>query len=134
MENTDRHVIPTTTRAAKEHEARRRQTYLFSRSTAGTTTVQIEKPPLVGGRDPRSKFLELLILGRYNLGSKYFRADFDVRILIGSADMRFQILANGQVVSREHEEIEVVWDPPERRGTDDKIVVQELFGIYQELV
>lgn len=48
--------------------------------------------------------------------------------------MRFQILADGQVVSKEHEEIEVVWDPPERRGTDDKLVVQEIFGIYQELV
>lgn len=58
MENTDRHVIPTTTRAAKEHEARRRQTDLFGRSSAGTTTVQNEKSPLVGGRDPRSDFLE----------------------------------------------------------------------------
>lgn len=68
------------------------------------------------------------------MGSKYYRADFDVRILIGSADMKFQIVADGEIVSKDHEEVEVIWEPPDRRRTDDKVVVEEVFGIYQELV
>lgn len=71
---------------------------------------------------------------RYSRGAQYYRAEFDVRILIGPADMRFQILSNDKVVSKDHEEIEVVWDAPDRRETDDKIVVEEVFGIYQEMV
>lgn len=50
----------------------------------------------------------MLILCSYNLGSEYFRADFYVRILVGSADMGVQILADGEAVSKDHEEIEVV--------------------------
>lgn len=74
-----------------------------------------------------------LTSSRYNRAPQYFLADFDIRILIGSADMKFQILADDKVVSMEHDEVQVIWDNPVRHQTDDKIVAENVFGDYQEL-
>jgi hypothetical protein len=50
----------------------------------------------------------------YNSGERYLRANFDVKVILGAADLKFQIWSkNGQVCSRDHDAIEVKWDPPE---------------------
>lgn len=55
---------------------------------------------------------------RYNLGPQYYRAEFDVRIIVGAADVKFQLWGdNNNRLSRDHEDIEVSWNAPgEQRG------------------
>jgi hypothetical protein len=58
----------------------------------------------------------------YNRGLKYLRADFDVKTVIGPADLKFQIWSKGGVCNRDHDSIDVRWDPPKTRtsaGTDE---------------
>lgn len=46
-------------------------------------------------------------------GHQYTCADFDVRVVVGSADLKFQLCSkDGQNFSKDHDEIEVTWDPP----------------------
>lgn len=49
----------------------------------------------------------------YNFGEKYLRAQFDVKVVLGAADLKFQLWSKGgRVCSKDHETIEVKWDPP----------------------
>jgi len=49
----------------------------------------------------------------YNLGPQYFRADFNVKVIIGAADLQFQFRSKeDQPFSRQHDAITVKWDPP----------------------
>lgn len=49
----------------------------------------------------------------YNRGQPYRRLELKVRVLIGAADLRFQIhTTDGKRLSKEHKAIEVRWDPP----------------------
>lgn len=69
---------------------------------------------------------------RYNFfRPQYFRAEFDVKILIGPADMKFQIFDKDGQISKDHEDIEVQWDPPSRKGIVPIVAEREVFGIYQ---
>jgi len=50
----------------------------------------------------------------YNFRPQYFRAEFELRILIGPADLRFQIWGKTGQLSRDHEGIEVQWNPTDK--------------------
>ena len=49
----------------------------------------------------------------YNFGEKYYRCRFDVRVILGAADLRFQLESrNRKILSGGHEAINVTWDVP----------------------
>lgn len=48
---------------------------------------------------------------RYNVRRQYYRAEFDMKVLVGPADIRFEIWTKDGMMSKAHEEIEVIWDP-----------------------
>ena len=52
-----------------------------------------------------------LTWSRYNFGKQYHRADFDLRLLVGPADLKFQLWSKNKQLSKDHEEIEVQWNP-----------------------
>ena len=45
----------------------------------------------------------------YNLGPEYFRAEFDMKVIIGAADLKFEMLGKDGVVSKPHSEVQVQW-------------------------
>jgi hypothetical protein len=45
----------------------------------------------------------------YNFKPKYYRAEFDVQVLVGSADLKFQVLGRNGALSKKHEDISVRW-------------------------
>ena len=48
----------------------------------------------------------------YNAGAEYLRADFDLKVVFGAADIKFQLLTkSGKVISDSHNNIEVKWEP-----------------------
>jgi hypothetical protein len=51
----------------------------------------------------------------YNLKPIYWRATFDVRVVVGAADLKFQLWNkdNRQIMSKEHEPIRVKWEAAE---------------------
>ena len=49
----------------------------------------------------------------YNRKEKYLRAKFDVKVILGAADLKFQLLTKDRkVISRDHDAIQVRWEPP----------------------
>ena len=48
----------------------------------------------------------------YNLGREYNRAEFEVRLIVGTG-LKFQIWSKDGIRSRDHDEIEVQWESPE---------------------
>jgi hypothetical protein len=50
----------------------------------------------------------------YDFGKEYNRAEFEVRMIIGTG-LRFEIWSKDGIRSREHEEIEVQWEGVEER-------------------
>ena len=48
----------------------------------------------------------------WNLGKRYELADFEVKIIPGSADLKFQLWNNGMLVNSPEDSIEVKWDAP----------------------
>lgn len=45
----------------------------------------------------------------YNCKPKYWLADFDVKVIVGSADLRFEMSGKDGVISKTHEQIAVQW-------------------------
>lgn len=46
----------------------------------------------------------------YNRGAKYWRAEYEVRAIIGTG-LKFQIWGRGGLLSKSHDEIAVNWQP-----------------------
>ncbi|KIW12405.1 hypothetical protein PV08_09682 [Exophiala spinifera] len=69
----------------------------------------------------------------YNFGPQYYRAEFDVKILVGSADLKFQIWGEGgRRLSKEHDEIEVSWSAPNSPVLQNPTSGEEInFGMYR---
>jgi hypothetical protein len=53
----------------------------------------------------------------YNRGPRYLRAEFDVKTLIGPADLGFQVWTKNGVCNTDHDSIDVKWDPPRIKST-----------------
>src|SRR5436190_17208288 len=65
--------------------------------------------------------VELKVKNRhwYNTGERYLRARFDVKVILGSADLKFQLWSKGgRIISRDHEVIAVKWDSATGAGVD----------------
>ena len=45
----------------------------------------------------------------YNSKPRYFRAEFSVRVLIGQASLKFEVVGKDGVISANHEDIKVEW-------------------------
>ena len=46
----------------------------------------------------------------YNTGQKYWRFRFDIKAVVGAADLRFVMLTKDKkVISSDHNAIEIVW-------------------------
>lgn len=56
----------------------------------------------------------------YNKGERYLRVRFDIRVIIGAADLKFQIQSkNNVVLNNDYDAIQVRWDPPQRSPKED---------------
>lgn len=62
----------------------------------------------------------------YSGGHQYRKAEFDVQVLIGPADLKFQTLGNDGVLSQSHDNIEVEWFSPSDTKTMRRPTVFEL--------
>ena len=48
----------------------------------------------------------------YSRGERYMRVNFDVRVILGPADVKFRMESKGRdVLSEEHDAIQVIWEP-----------------------
>src|SRR5436190_4922852 len=55
----------------------------------------------------------------YNTGEMYLRAKFDVKVILGAADLKFQLWSKGgRIISKDHDTISVKWDPPQEFVAD----------------
>ena len=65
----------------------------------------------------------------YNKGEKYFRVRFDVKVILGAADLKFQLESKDKkVLSTDHDTIQVRWDPPQQNPKKD----EEDMAMYRE--
>lgn len=62
----------------------------------------------------------------YSAGPQYLRAEFDMRVLIGPADLKFQTLSKDGIISRDHAAINVQWSPSSKDA--NQASVAELDG------
>jgi hypothetical protein len=62
--------------------------------------------------------------------TRYKRADFTLKVLIGAADLKFQIWGKNALLSKDHDDIIVQWDPP-RGGTGAQKRQNEEGGFFQ---
>jgi hypothetical protein len=46
---------------------------------------------------------------------KYYRAKFEMQVLVGAADLKFRILSKEGVISKDHRSIGVEWQDSDRR-------------------
>jgi hypothetical protein len=60
----------------------------------------------------------------YNVGPRYLRASFEMQVLVGPADLKFQVLSQDGIISRDHESIDVEWVSSTREAVQP--VVAEL--------
>ena len=66
----------------------------------------------------------------YNSGEKYLRVRFDVKVILGPADLKFQLWSKrGELLSSEHDPIQVKWDPPVGNPGEDR---EGLATMYRE--
>lgn len=48
----------------------------------------------------------------YNRGERYMRVNFNIRVILGPADVKFRMESKGrEVLSEEHDTIQVLWEP-----------------------
>lgn len=51
----------------------------------------------------------------WNRGRRYASAAFDVKLIPGSADLKFQLLHNNRVINDEDDSVEVTWEAAAKR-------------------
>ena len=64
----------------------------------------------------RNKLVDMKRKNRhwYNIGHPYVRVRFCVRMILGAADLKFQLQSNDRkVLSHDHDAIQVIWEGPE---------------------
>lgn len=66
----------------------------------------------------------------YNRGEKYLRAKFNIKVILGAADLKFQLQTKNRVIlSNEHDTIDVKWETPKQVPMD---VGNGLEAMYRE--
>jgi hypothetical protein len=48
----------------------------------------------------------------WSLGKRYHLAEFEVRVIPGSADLKFELSNMGRLVNTQNDTVQVDWDPP----------------------
>ena len=66
----------------------------------------------------------------YNLGPVYYRAEFDMRVIVGAADLKFEMLGMDGVVSKPHNEVEVQWTNAVKQKEVQETVEEVFGGVY----
>ncbi|KAK5083734.1 hypothetical protein LTR05_006239 [Lithohypha guttulata] len=64
----------------------------------------------------------------YNLGKQYIRADFALKILIGPADLKFQLWGRDKQLSKSHDQIAVQWNP---LNTRESVAMDQKVEMYK---
>jgi hypothetical protein len=52
-------------------------------------------------------------------------------VILGSADLKFQLWGKGQRLSKDHEDIGVMWYTPQEKAASTRITVQETSEMYR---
>lgn len=66
----------------------------------------------------------------YNFKPEYNRAEFDVKVLIGAADVKFELWGKNGKKSKDHTDISVRWEPPPAQAFSGG--AENSFGMYQQ--
>ena len=80
----------------------------------------------------KDKGVEMKLKNRhwYNRRAKYLRLKFDVKVILGAADLRFQLQTKDQqVLSNNHEAIQVKWEVPRQVSTDEEDTLFEMYTV-----
>jgi hypothetical protein len=68
---------------------------------------------------------------RYNFSPQYHRADFDVKIIVGAADLKFQLWGRKGQMSKDHDDIEVMWNPASTEVKSNTHMADDMSGMYK---
>ena len=78
----------------------------------------------------RNKIVDMKVKNRhwYSVGQQYVRVRFCVRVILGAADLKFQLQSNDrQVLSHDHDAIQVTWEAPEQSSNDDYDGIDDMY-------
>lgn len=68
----------------------------------------------------------------YNAGSQYLKAEFDMQVIIGPADLKFQTLSSKDgVLSQTHDNIDVEWSSNEKEASHPLVAELEGSGLLE---
>jgi len=67
----------------------------------------------------------------YNRGPEYYRAEFDMKVIIGAADLKFEMLGKDGVVSKPHSEVQVQWATTTKETKSQQAVEGAFGGLYK---
>lgn len=68
---------------------------------------------------------------RYNLGAPYWLADLELKVEVGPADLKFQLLGKNGQLNVAHEEIKVEWSAATADGVSLPNKTEDDFGLYR---
>ncbi len=68
----------------------------------------------------------------YNSGPKWYRAQFAMQVIIGAADLKFQIVGKDGVVSKSHNEVAVQWANVAPQVNTRPVQRESFAGPYRE--
>jgi hypothetical protein len=63
----------------------------------------------------------------WNLGTRYELAVFDVKLIPGSADLKFQLLNDNRLVNDEQDSVEVTWEAPDNKFAAELDEIDHVF-------
>jgi hypothetical protein len=67
----------------------------------------------------------------YNRGPEYYRAEFDMRVIIGAADLKFEMLGKDGVVNKPHSEVKVQWATAAKETRSQQALEETSSGLYK---
>lgn len=80
----------------------------------------------------KDKGLDMKVKNRhwYNRGDKYLRAKFNIKVILGAADLKFQLQTKDRkILSNDHENIDVKWEAAKKGTARDG---DGLISMYRE--
>ena len=66
----------------------------------------------------------------YNSKERYLRLKFDVKVILGAADLKFQLQTKEKkVISHEHEAIQVKWEAPREDSREARDALNQIYAV-----
>jgi hypothetical protein len=65
----------------------------------------------------------------WNLGTRYELAMFDVKLIPGSADLKFHLLNNNRLINDEQDSVEVTWEAATNRFSPGLNELDDMFRV-----